>query len=273
MICLDLDGTLLNDDKMISRENKLAVRRAYDRGLAIVLATGRQYRKAKEFARMLDVPVTIIGNNGTCIRNAVNDQRLHFNPMPRQLLQTVLEYSETFGLTPIVHVDRYEEGTDIVISSELPFEVSRRYGLLQSDWVEVVDVWEDRVLRNAVSMVYFGTRKEIIDWYQTLKRDVIHPHVIHVMENLQNFESMLEILGDTGTKWHGIQLHARAEGIRPEEIMAIGDDSNDLQMLHYAGYSYAPSNATEIVRRKAGIVLDRSNNEHAVAAAIYEVLR
>lgn len=272
MICLDLDGTLLDDDKQISAENRRAVREAYDQGIDIVLATGRQYRKAKELAHKLEVPVTVVGNNGTCIRSAKDDRRLHFNPMPQALLQELFEQSLRFGISPIVHVDRYEEGTDIVIAEDLCPSIQERYGLLDSDWVQVTRQWDDAVIRNAVSMVFFGSRTEITRWHTALSDHLLAPHVIHFMENLQKFEAMLEVLGDTGTKWHGIRLHAQAKKIRPEEIAAIGDDSNDLQMLTHAGYSFAPKNATQAVKNSARRVLDRTNNQDAVAYAIREVL-
>lgn len=272
MLCLDLDGTLLTDEKTISKNNRRAVRAAYDRGLSIVLATGRQYRKAKEFAGMLDVPVTVIGNNGTSIRNPADDRRLHLNVMPDGLLREILTLSDGFGIAPIVHVDRYEEGTDIVIPHSLSGEIKERYGLMESPWVHSTGRWTPEITRNAVSAVFFGSKKELHAWQDRLTGELKHPYVLHMMENLQKFEAMLEILGETGTKWHGIRLQAEGEGICPEEIMAIGDDSNDLQMLAQAGYSYAPKNATAAVKRAAGRVLSLTNNEDAVAEAIYEVI-
>lgn len=273
MICLDLDGTLLTDEKTISAGNRRAVRRAYESGIDIVLATGRQYRKAREFADQLGIPVTVIGNNGTSIRTTQDDSRIHFNPMPVVLREEMIGHSLDYGMTPIVHVDRYEEGIDIVIPRDLPEAISERYGLLNSEWVHVTDHWDEEVVRNAVSMVFFGSHEQVSAWHDLLAGRLLAPHVMHRMENLQKFEAMLEVLGDTGTKWYGIQMYAGAKNINPHEIMAIGDDRNDLQMLRHAGYSFAPSNAAEVVRRQAGKVLAYSNNQDAVAFAIAEVMK
>lgn len=272
MFCIDLDGTLLTDEKRVSKENKRAIEEAYRAGVEIVIATGRQYRKAKEFAQELEIPVTMIANNGTCIRDITNDRRILLNPMPVDLVEDILRSSRRHRVDPIVHVDQYECGTDIVIPKRLPERTSELYGLQNSDWVKTVDEIDMSDVTNAVSVVYFGNRRELDLWYQTLKEEVDPKHVVHFMENLQKFEAMLELLGETGTKWHGIVKAAETKGIRPEEIAVIGDDSNDLHMIENAGMSFSPSNGIAIIRKRASILLEQSNNEDAVAHAIRRIL-
>ncbi|MDI9501661.1 MAG: HAD family hydrolase [Tissierellia bacterium] len=272
MLCLDLDGTLLTDEKTVSKENVNAVQAAYEKGVDIVVATGRQYRKARDFAACLSLPVTIIANNGASIRHSTDDRRVYFSPMPMVLAKEIIGLAKDFGIAPIVHVDRYDEGKDIGIGPDVSQDVVERYGLLDSDWVFRVDTWSDTALRDAVSMVFFGSRRQIARWHEHLSQRFLPPYVMHHLVNLQKFEAMLEVLGDTGNKWHGIRELANQKKILPREILAIGDDNNDIEMLKNTGFSFAPKNATQEVKKAAARVLDQTNNEHAVAAAIEEVI-
>ena len=141
---------------------------------------------------------------------------------------------------------------------------------MDSDWVFRVDTWSDTALRDAVSMVFFGSRRQIARWHEHLSQRFC-PYVMHHLVNLQKFEAMLEVLGDTGNKWHGIRELANQRRFS-REILAIGDDNNDIEMLKNTGFSFAPKNATQEVKKAAARVLDQTNNEHAVAAAIEEVI-
>ncbi len=272
MFCIDLDGTLLTDEKTVSDANRKALREAHEAGVEIVIATGRQYRKAKAFANEVDVPVVIIANNGTVIRDPRNDQRLYSNPMPKELAEHVVRLAEDFGHAPIVHVDRYEEGTDIIITDRLPSYVRDSYGLAESPWVHQSSRIRTTDIERALSVVFFGKRGELDEFHEVLKRELSINHVSHFMYNLMKFEAMLEILGETGTKWDGIRLYAHRIGIEPEQIAVIGDDSNDLQMIQNAKLSFTPHNGIPLLKEVASVVLPQSNNEDAVAHAVARIL-
>lgn len=271
MLCLDLDGTLLTDAKAITERNVKAVEAAHAHGLDIVIATGRQFRKAKEFTEQFSIPLTLITNNGTVFREGKSGKRIKHHAMDAALIAELLERAKGMDLLPILHVDQYDDGYDIVIPKTLPKLIVDTY-VLEQDWVRFVDDVTVDHAEGAVSLVFFGTKADVETLGERLTKDNPHPMQVHMMYNLTHFEAMLEILGPEGTKWHAIEEYAKDNGIQSDEIVAIGDDSNDIQMLANVGLSFAPANAVPGVKEAARIVLDETNDEDAVAIAIEKVI-
>lgn len=268
MLCVDLDGTLLNDRKQVSEENKRALQKAADRGIEVVIATGRQYRRAREFVAELPIPLTILANNGASVRDPRTHERFGFAPMPPALFHEVLTIAEANRIPPIVHVDLFDEGVDVVYTNLLPSHVLEPYGLTNNTYARLVERFDEEIVANAVSFVFLGTRTETDRWEDLLRSELQGPYALHAMRNLVMVESMLELHAENGTKWHSIERLANERGIPLEQVAAIGDDMNDLGMMQNAGLSIAPANAVKEVQRVSDIVLDRTNDEHAVAAAV-----
>lgn len=269
MICLDLDGTLLTSQKTISKRNREAVQKAHENGFSIVVATGRQYRKAKELTDTLDVPLTLITNNGTVFRDG-DGHLIKNHPMKQEVVWDLIERGKTSPLKPVLHIDRFEDGYDMIIPNDLPDVLLQTY-ILDENWARIVDEITYAHTEDAVSLVYLGTRKEIEELAETLLHKNHNEMQVHVMYNLTHFEAMLEFLGPEGTKWHAVEEYATEQGIRKEEIIAIGDDSNDIQLMENVGFSFAPANSVEGVKNVADIVLDETNDEDAVTVMIERI--
>src|SRR5699024_11121906 len=118
MIAMDLDGTLLNDEKRIPDENIILINELITKGYEIVIATGRRYWSAKQLTSIIDDPLIILANNGNVVRNTENDEILIKKYMDLNDFKLVIKEGKERNLHPIVHVDNYDEGYDIIIEMD-----------------------------------------------------------------------------------------------------------------------------------------------------------
>lgn len=272
MIALDLDGTLLNDQKKISKENLEFINDATMAGYEIVIATGRRYFSAKELT--LDIPneMTILANNGNIIRNSLSDKILYNTFMDKEGIKKVLTMGKSFDLHPIVHVDHYEKGIDMLVERYicdgdncifLPVG-EKRFKIISTE-----DLFEqDRVL----ALVYPGEKTRLAVFYKELNDRFPEAYNSHILENLQTVEAMLEIMNPSGSKWKSLVEYAASKGIKPDEIIAVGDDNNDLEMILNAGLGISMKNGSDFTIEVADLVTERDNNDSGVGFELRRVL-
>jgi hydroxymethylpyrimidine pyrophosphatase-like HAD family hydrolase len=98
--------------------------------------------------------------------------------------------------------------------------------------------------------------------------DEIHTHITM---SLKRIGPLLEVSHIEGTKWHAALKYAERCGIKQEEIIAIGDDSNDLEMIRYAGLGIAMKNALDFVKPMADLVTEYDNNQSGVGRVLKKV--
>lgn len=272
LIALDLDGTLLNDQKKISKENLEFINDATMAGYEIVIATGRRYFSAKELT--LDIPneMTILANNGNIIRNSLSDKILYNTFMDKEGIKKVLTMGKSFDLHPIVHVDHYEKGIDMLVERYicdgdncifLPVG-EKRFKIISTE-----DLFEqDRVL----ALVYPGEKTRLAVFYKELNDRFPEAYNSHILENLQTVEAMLEIMNPSGSKWKSLVEYAASKGIKPDEIIAVGDDNNDLEMILNAGLGISMKNGSDFTIEAADLVTERDNNDSGVGFELRRVL-
>ena len=272
LVIYDLDGTLLNDQKKISKENLDFINDATRAGYEIVIATGRRYFSAKELTTDIPNEMTILANNGNIIRNSLSDKILYNTFMDKKAIQEVLTMGKSFDLHPIVHVDHYEMGIDMLVEKYicegdtcifLPAD-ERRFKIITTE--ELFD--QDRVL----ALVYPGEKSRLSVFYKELNDRFPEAYNSHILENLQTIEAMLEIMNPSGSKWKSLVEYAASKGIKPEEIIAVGDDNNDLEMILNAGLGISMKNGSDLTIEAADLVTERDNNESGVAFELRKVL-
>jgi Cof subfamily protein (haloacid dehalogenase superfamily) len=270
LIAMDLDGTLLNDDKEISNENLKAINTAVNEGYEIVIATGRRYWSAKGLTKGIDSHITILANNGNIVKNSLNDKSIIRKYLDIKDFRTVVEDGKKRGLEPIVHLDEYDEGIDIAIEYDENYEGYYNYFKNSIRYKKVnsyLDI-KDKVL----AIVYPGRTKELNDFYLDIIEKYPGIYNAHVMENMVSAEAFLEIMNPKGTKWQSLIEYAETIDIKPEEIIAIGDNNNDASMIRGAGLGIAMNNGSESLKEIADVISAKNNNESGVAFELNRVL-
>src|SRR5690554_1551160 len=115
LIAMDLDGTLLDDDKKVPKENLEVLEQLISKGYEVVIATGRRYWSAKQLLKDVRKPLVILANNGNIVRSTADDGIIIKKYLDIKDFKTLIKEGKKRGLQPVVHVDGFEEGIDLII--------------------------------------------------------------------------------------------------------------------------------------------------------------
>lgn len=259
MIVTDLDGTLLSGKSNIPRENILALRRAMDAGVKVVIASGRMVEATLPIARQIGVNAPISLFNGAMAYDLENDRILCGTTIPRETILPVLKALEARGtyvqafpgrgfyMEKKNHWTAYYENKINVLGTEV--------GRKLSDWLSC-DVYKLLCLGEAEEL------NAVIREFTPLFPDVTF---------VKSVDTHLEVVAKGVDKASGLAEIGRITGIRPDEMIAFGDEMNDLPMLKYAGTGYAMENAVPGVKQEISLIAPR-NTDHGVARIINKYL-
>ncbi len=268
LIAMDLDGTLLDDKKDISRENLIFIDKAIEKGYEIVIATGRGYSSAKSIIKKIDSHVTILANNGNIVKHSFDDRVIISKYLDKKDFRNVVRDGKKRKLDPIIHIDDYGHGYDIAV--EHGDDYLGYYNYLKNSISHRRIENLDDINEGILAVVYLGKSDQLNSFYRELKEKYPGVYSSHVIENMEIAEAFLEVMNPTGTKWLSLVEYASSKGIKPKEIIAIGDNNNDTSMIKGAGLGIAMVNGSDSLKRKADIITAKDNNESGLA---YELRR
>jgi len=271
LLALDLDGTLLDPYGKLGAAVREAVARVARRGVDVVLCTGRRYRTALPPARELGLSGPIVVHNGVVVKDLASGKTLQHDYLPAAVTQDVVAHVRSQG-APLVYVDSYHAGTDILTEqSPLAHPFQQEYLADNPGFHRVVDDVV-AVLPGEVIMVSTMADEASLGALRSRARGVLGERVrTHSLMNKNYQGHILEFLPPTSSKWHALERLARAEGVEPDEIAALGDDMNDAEMIRNAGLGIAMGNAVPAAREGAKLVV-RSNAEGGAVEALEHVL-
>ncbi len=260
LIAIDLDGTLLDDNKQISERNKKALHEAKAKGVKIVLCTGRPLRAIEPILEELDLldegDFSITFNGGLVQKNDTGEV----------IEQAGMDVSDVHGLAAMAReldlpMDVLSDDTVIILNTS-PTRLTiypELSPLLHREQAHAAELAADR-LYNKVVVAY---EQEYLD--QQIQK--IPTAVKEKYEVIKTRANLLEFMPKGVTKAYGISLLARDLEITQAEVMCIGDEENDLPMIEYAGIGVAMANAIDIVKEAADVITD-SNEADGVAKVV-----
>jgi Cof subfamily protein (haloacid dehalogenase superfamily) len=271
LLALDLDGTILDPYGKLSDGVRRAVAAAGRRGLWVVVCTGRRFRTALPPARALALTGSIVVHNGVLVKDIESGRTELSRYLPADLYPELLALLREAG-PPLVYVDTYHDQTDILTEQRdraHPFQ--NEYLDDNPEYTRVVDDLAAST-RDDVIMLSTMANAEALEEL----RERAHAHLgdrvtSHLLMNKVYRGHILEFLSPGSGKWPTLRRLAAREGIAPEEIAAVGDDDNDVEMIREAGLGIAMGNAVAAARAAADVVV-RSNAEGGVVEAIERVL-
>ncbi|HEV7215304.1 MAG TPA: Cof-type HAD-IIB family hydrolase [Chloroflexota bacterium] len=257
LLAMDLDGTLIGNDLLISERVKRAVAAAEAAGVWAALATGRMFRATLPFARTLGITTPAICYQGAMVHNIEGDGIIYEQPVPLAAAREAVAEAQARGFVTLAYVDDWcYAGKD---SPEAQFyarhsRIQPRFVGELLDWLEtpptklvIVSTAEQTDANVAQFRQIFGSRLNVTKSYP-LFTEIIHPDV---------------------SKGRALARLAERLGVAREEVVAIGDNLNDLDMIEYAGLGIAMGNGAPAVRQAAGWTCP-TQAEDGVAVAIEE---
>lgn len=250
LIALDLDGTLLTPERKLSRRSIEALRMAQSSGLTVCLASGRAVSTIRPFANEAGVVGPMVSANGAYLLNAEGKEILHRGLAPH-VIQWLLEFAQERS----VHVNHYlREG--ITMSQESQWGDLYRQRVA-SDQAPVPVGEINR--QDATKILYIGAEAEM-DVLESEVRGMIHPDWATIVRSEAEY---LEFLPSGISKGWGLMKLAEHLGIAQEETAALGDYSNDLEMIQWAGFAGAVGNALEEVKAEADVIVSDNRSDGA----------
>jgi hypothetical protein len=269
LLAVDLDGTLLDSRAEISAANRDALAAAHRRGVAIVLVTGRRFATARQEAAQIPVEMTLLTSNGAVVKDS-SGRTLWRHLLPREQARAVLAAAGPYRKSAFLLFDRDRQG-QIVIEDTVPthapvegyFERNREY-ILQ------VTPLENALTEDPIQVLFAGAVATMRDLMERLHSSEVAAGVtVARTEYPQRDLALVDVLDRGCHKGAALAEWARRLGIAPAEVMAIGDNWNDCEMLEYAGVPVVMGNSSEGLKGR-GWAVTSSNDESGVAAAIEE---
>ena len=279
LIAIDIDGTLMPSAGLrISPRNCAALRAAEAAGIEIVISTGRRQAYAMPLISQvgLDENSVMISSNGAVVRG-FDGQLLDRRFLPLETARRLCVALRGYG-TLVFTFDREGVGALVIENlKQLHARIDRWVEANRPYLVEVQPI--ERVFDTCdepIQGMLCGTVEEMVEAEKQLLTSAVAGQIaMHRTEYAARNLSILDLLPPGCSKGAALDCLARIRGLERHQIMAIGDNLNDLEMLHYAGHAVVMGNASQEIRDLAesqGWQVTASNDEDGVAVAIEAVL-
>lgn len=269
LVCIDMDGTLLNSKKKVSSYNRQIIKRAHALGVHIVITTGRIYENAAYFSKLIGVKSPVIASNGAIIKDKDESKIIYKKGLDFKAIKTIIKVCSAHKVKA-----NFNTHDSVICSSRLLNVLMKRLflksmSISRSGKLDIKYVSKDTELLKVVEENYDDIIKcEIID--KSAKKIMVLKEALKKLQGIEVVSSSrynIEITSKYVSKGRAVEALAKYYGINREEIISIGDSENDLSMIEYAGFGVAMGNAQKLIKDKADYITD-TNDKDGVGKAI-----
>jgi Cof subfamily protein (haloacid dehalogenase superfamily) len=266
-IAIDIDGTLLNSRFEVSPANCAAIAEATRRGIEVALVTGRRFDFALPVANQIDASLTMIVNNGALVRTKAGQTRLR-HLLPRGTARRVLQATEPWREATAVVFDRPQANQVILQSIDWDDPTRGGYYRRNRAYLAVAMPLETCLNEDPLQVMYTGTVAAMREAESALRRVPFAEEFTLAATVYEHRDfSMIDVIHPGVTKGATLAEWTAARGVAREEILAIGDNHNDTEMLSFAGVPVVMENCVPELKLR-GWHITGSNDDDGVAAAI-----
>ena len=272
MIAIDLDGTLLSPRGEVTPRTKAAIHRALGAGLLVCFATGRNYTESRTVLDAVEHYGSAVFVGGAMVIDTAKQVTLHRMLMEPQLAAAVSQVLEDFGHAVLALQDTAHAGVDYLITEGI--EVNNSTAM----WMRLTNAKVRRVPNlgkfaheHTVRVGIVAEADDIDDVKRALSERFGERVFMHNIFVPAQRVQVLEVFDPSVNKWEGILHIARAHDIDASQIVAIGDDVNDLHMITNAGLGVAMGNARDEIKAIAKRVIG-TNHEEGLAGFLEELV-
>lgn len=259
ILAIDLDGTLLNDNKEISDKNMNAILCAIDSGILVIPCTGRAIQGITKYNFIANLNSPAITYNGGMIVNLANNETMFHCPLLKKDAEFIVKKGIELDTNICIWIDNTLYCNKINSYTLEYSKISSVSPIQFNGWEDI----SDRVITKTL-------------WYD--KEDKINKYLYNmnkvVSEDVTCCTSkpwFLEFFNSRTSKALALQKLCDLYNISRKELVAVGDELNDISMIEFAGLGVAMKNAKDEVKEKAKYIIG-SNNESAVADLIYNII-
>ena len=255
LVATDIDGTILglsaND---FTPEVKNCIQKLENKGIKVVLVTGRMHSAACNVSKTLHLKTPIVSFQGGLVKDLTSGETLY----EKTLSPTRAEEIITWARKNNIHVNLYLNDTLYVEKDceEIHRYVDRQkvpYTVCNFDKLELKHI-------NKILLIDYENEQRVTDWLNHLQTAMPEVYVV------KSTPSFCEVSNAGATKACAVRFLQNYWGISPEETLTIGDQNNDIELLKAGGISVAMGNATEELKTYADYITDTVDNDGFVKA-------
>jgi len=267
LLATDIDGTLLNPQFQVSEGDMAALRRAHAAGIEVVLVTGRRHSFALPIAKQLGFDLWLISSNGAVTRS-LSGETFHRDMMPAQTCRRLCGAMQEFRGNTVLTFDKETKGAIVLEHLDELGPSIRRWLEKNMEYIEFVVPIEKALVTDPVQAMFCGTMERMSLALRALESAGMDGQVTVLRTEYPVRDlSMIDVLNAGCSKGHALERWAKYRGFRRDEVMAVGDNHNDVEMLEFAGHPVIMGNACEELRAR-GWKITRGNDACGVAAAV-----
>jgi hydroxymethylpyrimidine pyrophosphatase-like HAD family hydrolase len=261
LIGVDVDGTLLDSAGRLPELNREAIHAAVAAGIHVALVTGRSYPFARPVADVLPSSISLIVSNGA-VERATDGTTLARRLLDKDVARTVLRATEPFRGAAALIFDRDEGGQVIHEKMDWDHPNRRRYWVRNRALIARSVPLEDALVEDPIQVMFNGEVETMRGLAEALQARTIGPgdrrgkhgpepgpFAVSLTEYTARDFSLIDVTAPEATKGRALAWRAQQLGLSRDQVMAVGDNFNDLEMLEFAGIAVVMANAVEELKR------------------------
>ena len=265
LLALDIDGTILDSHGHVPDANRDAIARAIDAGVEVALATGRRYDFARPIFEKLPAPLTLILSNGAIVKTRDGETVMR-SLLPREVAHDVLTRVPEHRESAAVVFDRPRAGQVVFEAIDWEHPRHERFFASNRPFLSEVAPLEKCLTEDPIQVMFSGgcgEMRKLLEQLQQIGGDF--------SATLTEYEhrdfSLVDVVRAGCSKGSALREWVTRRGFQPREVMAIGDNLNDLEMLEFAGVPVVMGNGLEELKAR-GWAMTAHNDDAGVAEAI-----
>jgi hypothetical protein len=267
LLAVDIDGTLLDGRGRLPDAHRDALLAASARGIEVALVTGRAFHFAKPVADLLPMPLTLIVNNGAVVKkkSGETERRLVLaRAAARRILAETVAYEDSVALV----FDRTDDRQIVFERMDWSHVNRRGYYEKNKAFITRAAPLGDVLSDDPIQVMFNGGVEAMRTLVASLRSlPIAAEYTVAVTEYQARDFSLVDVNGAGCSKGSTLAGWAATRGMTAGEVMAVGDNLNDVEMLDFAGTAVVMGNATATIKAR-GYHLTGSNDEHGLASAI-----
>lgn len=271
LLAIDIDGTLLNSRFRISDVDLRALRNAHASGIEVILVTGRRHTFALPIAEQLGFDLWLISSNGAVTRSLSGDT-FHRDLLPVQTCRELCGMMRDFRGNTVVTFDEESQGALVLERMDELTASIQRWLEQNLQFIDFVVPLENALASDPIQTMFCGSISRMQDALRRLESSDLADRVTILRTEYPARDlCILDVLNRNCSKGHALERWAKYRNVSRQQVMAIGDNFNDLEMLAFAGMPFIMENACAELKAR-GWPVTLSNDDNGVAAALGQVL-
>lgn len=273
-VCLDLDGTLLDDDKKISDRSFLLLDNLIENGIEVIIATGRHFYMVSDFLRPLKRDIMVCANNGAMSRFKESNKLVNVEYVSNCKFLEIYNKALECGMNPYIYVDSFVDGYHLAVKDGQPkkshFEeniVDKKIAVDSVRYFSQIDV---KSLETVLCIAFLDQKERIDEFFEYFKDE---EDLVKNMYFVPNRRKVLEFQSKKADKWIAITNYLKSKNISLSEVVSFGDEFNDKSMVKNSGMGFAMKNGIEELKSLTKNITEFTNNEDGVYFELKKIFK